>query len=251
MKKKEEKIVIDNLGDLLKIPFSKLSNAKFSNFSGKYFEQIYKDTIALIENECFNNDNNNIQICSENNSEINNKEDISNSNFSINNNCTNINLNNENLNFNIININNESNEGMNSNFVDKDMNNKIFDKGFFPLKKITFNINYKTKFGEEIGILGNIDYLGNWNTNKVFKLKWTNGNLWVGSISINEDNLIDFEFKFILLYHNKIIKWESGNNNKFSFNDIYQKLIQQNNGKYSKYSYKYLEDELILNCKWV
>lgn len=244
MKKKEEKIVIDNLGDLLKIPFSKLSHAKFSNFSGKYFEQIYKDTIALIENECFNN--NKIQISSENNSEINNIQDISNSNLSDNNNFINNNLSNEEiLNFNVTNINNINNES------NEDMNNNIFDKGYFPLKKITFEMNYKTKFGEEIGILGNIDYLGNWNTNKVFKLKWTNGNLWVGSIYINEDNLIDFEFKFILLYHNKIIKWESGINNIFSFNDIYQKLIQQKNGQYSKYSYKYLEDELILKCKWV
>ena len=244
MKKKEEKIVIDNLGDLLKIPFSKLSHAKFSNFSGKYFEQIYKDTIALIENECFNN--NKIQISSENNSEINNIQDISNSNLSDNNNFINNNFNNEEiLNFNVTNINNINNES------NEDMNNNIFDKGYFPLKKITFEMNYKTKFGEEIGILGNIDYLGNWNTNKVFKLKWTNGNLWVGSITINEDNLIDFEFKFILLYHNKIIKWESGINNIFSFNDINQKLIQQKNGQYSKYSYKYLEDELILKCKWV
>ena len=243
MKKKEEKIVIDNLGDLLKIPFSKLSHAKFSNFSGKYFEQIYKDTITLIENECFNN--NKIQISSENNSEINNIQDISNSNLSDNNNLR-YNFNNEEiLNFNVTNINNINNES------NEDMNNNIFDKGYFPLKKITFEMNYKTKFGEEIGILGNIDYLGNWNTNKVFKLKWTNGNLWVGSITINEDNLIDFEFKFILLYHNKIIKWESGINNIFSFNDINQKLIQQKNGQYSKYSYKYLEDELILKCKWV
>ena len=232
MKEKEEKIIIDNLGDLLKIPFSKLSHAKFSNFSGKYFEKIYKDTITLIENECFNN--NKIQINSENNSEINNSKDISNNNLNKE----------ENLNFNIININNESNE---------DMNNNILNKGDFPLKKITFEINYKTKFGEEIGILGNIEYLGNWNTNKVFKLKWANENLWVGSIHINEDNLIDFsfEFKFILLYHNKIIKWQSGINNIFSFNDIYQKLILQKNGKYSKYSYKYLDEELILNCKWV
>ena len=243
MKKKEEKIVIDNLGDLLKIPFSKLSHAKFSNFSGKYFEQIYKDTIALIENECFNN--NKIQISSENNSEINNIQDISNSNLSDNNNLRYYFNNEEILNFNVTNINNINNES------NEDMNNNIFDKGYFPLKKITFEMNYKTKFGEEIGILGNIDYLGNWNTNKVFKLKWTNGNLWVGSIYINEDNLIDFEFKFILLYHNKIIKWESGVNNIFSFNDINQKLIQQKNGQYSKYSYKYLEDELILKCKWV
>jgi hypothetical protein len=243
MKEKEEKIIIDNLGDLLKIPFSKLSHAKFSNFSGKYFEKIYKDTITLIENECFNN--NKIQINSENNSEINNSKDISNNNSLININVINNNLNKEeNLNFNIININNESNE---------DMNNNILNKGDFPLKKITFEINYKTKFGEEIGILGNIEYLGNWNTNKVFKLKWANENLWVGSIHINEDNLIDFsfEFKFILLYHNKIIKWQSGINNIFSFNDIYQKLILQKNGKYSKYSYKYLDEELILNCKWV
>ena len=246
MKKKEEKIVIDNLGDLLKIPFSKLSNAKFSNFSGKYFEQIYKDTIALIENECFNN--NKIQISSENNSEINNIQDISNSNLSDNNNFINNNLSNEEiLNFNVTNINNINNES------NEDMNNNILNKGDFPLKKITFEINYKTKFGEEIGILGNIEYLGNWNTNKVFKLKWANENLWVGSIHINEDNLIDFsfEFKFILLYHNKIIKWQSGINNIFSFNDIYQKLILQKNGKYSKYSYKYLDEELILNCKWV
>ena len=87
MKEKEEKIIIDNLGDLLKIPFSKLSHAKFSNFSGKYFEKIYKDTITLIENECFNN--NKIQINSENNSEINNSKDISNNNSLININVTN------------------------------------------------------------------------------------------------------------------------------------------------------------------
>ena len=119
MKKKEEKIVIDNLGDLLKIPFSKLSHAKFSNFSGKYFEQIYKDTIALIENECFNN--NKIQISSENNSEINNIQDISNSNLSDNNNFINNNLSNEEiLNFNVTNINNINNES------NEDMNNNIY-----------------------------------------------------------------------------------------------------------------------------
>ena len=34
------------------------------------------------------------------------------------------------------------------------------------MSKITFQINYKTKFGENLYIVGSTEELGNWETNK-------------------------------------------------------------------------------------
>ncbi len=118
------------------------------------------------------------------------------------------------------------------------------------LQKVTFEIVYPTVFGEEIGILGSGESLGNWKQDKVIKLKWNKGNIWKGSISINEYNLADFEFKFVLLNNNKISKWESGSNNIVNFNKIYQEVIKRRNGRFNKYNYEYLDDELVLKCKW-
>ncbi len=118
------------------------------------------------------------------------------------------------------------------------------------LQKVTFEIVYPTVFGEEIGILGSGDSLGNWKQDKVIKLKWNKGNIWRGSISINEYNLADFEFKFVLLNNNKISKWENGANNIVNFNKIYQEVIKGRNGRFNKYNYEYINDELVLKCKW-
>ena len=42
---KNEKIIINSITDLLKIPIHKLNNSNLENFSGKYFDKIYQEAI--------------------------------------------------------------------------------------------------------------------------------------------------------------------------------------------------------------
>ena len=262
---KDDKVVIENLTDLLKIPFSKLNNTKLSNFSGKYYEEIYQEALKVERGEIQQNQNNN----------QNNIQNLNNQNINFNNNNQNnfenddnffensVSSENNNMNDNMNNNNNNNNNNMN-NRMNNNMNNRInnninndrmsdvsenYSQGL-TLQKVTFVIVYPTVFGEEIGILGSGNSLGNWNQDKVIKLKWNKGNIWKGSISINEDNLYDFEFKFVLLFNDKIKKWESGANNIVNFNKIYREVIQRRKGTFNKYNYEYFEDELVLKCKW-
>ena len=262
---KDDKIIIDNVTDLLKTPFSKLNNTKLSNFSGKYYEEIYQEALRVERgeinqqlqkiqqnNDFFDNNNNQIN----NNQNINKDDDFfENNSISNQNNNNNTFINNLNQNQNINNNNNiRINENINNNMrMNNNLNNDRMSEDSqsdLTLQKVTFEIVYPTVFGEEIGILGSGESLGNWKQDKVIKLKWNKGNIWRGSISINEYNLADFEFKFVLLNNNKISKWESGSNNIVNFNKIYQEVIKRRNGRFNKYNYEYLDDELVLKCKW-
>ena len=269
---KDDKVVIENLTDLLKIPFSKLNNTKLSNFSGKYYEEIYQEALKVergeIQQNQINNQNNNQNFNNQNmnfnNNNQNNFENddnffensISSENNNMNDNMNNNNMNNNNNNNNNNNmrmnnnINNRTNNNINN--INNDRMSEVSDNYTqgLTLQKVTFEIVYPTVFGEEIGILGSGNSLGNWNQDKVIKLKWNKGNIWRGSIPINEYNLSDFEFKFVLLFNNKIKQWENGANNIVNFNNIYQEVIKRRNGKFNKYNYEYLEDELVLKCKW-
>ena len=262
---KDDKIIIDNVTDLLKTPFSKLNNTKLSNFSGKYYEEIYQEALRVERgeinqqlqkiqqnNDFFDNNNNQIN----NNQNINQDDDFfENNSISNQNNNNNTFINNLNQNQNINNNNNiRINDNINNNMrMNNNLNNDRMSEDSqsdLTLQKVTFEIVYPTVFGEEIGILGSGESLGNWKQDKVIKLKWNKGNIWKGSIPINEYNLSDFEFKFVLLSNNKIKQWESGGNNIVNFNNIYQEVVKRRNGRFSKYNYEYLEDELVLKCKW-
>ena len=112
---KDDKIIIDNVTDLLKTPFSKLNNTKLSNFSGKYYEEIYQEALRVERgeinqqlqkiqqnNDFFDNNNNQIN----NNQNINQDEDFfENNSISNQNNNNNTFINNLNQNQNINNNN--------------------------------------------------------------------------------------------------------------------------------------------------
>ena len=262
---KDDKVVIENLTDLLKIPFSKLNNTKLSNFSGKYYEEIYQEALKVERGEIQQNQNNNqnnnqnfnnqnINFNNNNQNNFENDDNFFENSVSSENNNMNDNMNNDNNNNNNMRMNNNMNNRINNNMnnINNDRMSNVsenYSQGL-TLQKVTFEIVYPTVFGEEIGILGSGNSLGNWNQDKVIKLKWNKGNIWKGSISINEYNLTDFEFKFVLLFNDKIKKWESGANNIVNFNNIYQEVIQRRKGRFNKYNYEYLEDELVLKCKW-
>ena len=206
-----KKIIINKKSDLINIPIQQLRTAQLKNFSGLLFEQIYKEAISIEHNE------KNKKIIKKNYS-----EEID--NYLLNKNRT-------------IKIVNKRNKDQKERGID--------------INKIKFEIKYDTKYGEEIGILGSNNILGNWNINNIFFLKWNEGNIWNGIININQP-YTNFEFKFVVTNNRKIKFWQNGNNNVINFESLINEIKHKTNGYLDKYEYIYdnSNKELYLKCKW-
>ena len=206
-----KKIIINKKSDLINIPIQQLRTAQLKNFSGLLFEQIYKEAISIEHNE------KNKKIIKKNYS-----EEID--NYLLNKNRT-------------IKIVNKRNKDQKERGID--------------INKIKFEIKYDTKYGEEIGILGSNNTLGNWNINNIFFLKWNEGNIWNGIININQP-YTNFEFKFIVTNNRKIKFWQNGNNNVINFESLINEIKHKTNGYVDKdeYNYDNSNKELYLKCKW-
>ena len=204
------KIILNKRSDLINIPIQELRTAQIKNFSGKLFEQIYKEAID---------------------------------------------------------IEHKQNTKLNKTFLEEKENNskviKIINKKINPCKelkeninieidKIKFEIKYDSIYGEEVGILGSNDILGNWNLNKIFYLKWNDDNIWNGVINV-KGPYNDFEFKFVITDNKNIKKWEKGYNNRIIFESLINEIKYKNNGYFDKYKYYYdsINKELYLKCRWI
>ena len=126
---------------------------------------------------------------------------------------------------------------------------KIKTASEYKIDKIIFHIRYDSKFGDNIGILGSIEELGNWCQDKILYLKWNKGNIWKGEVELTSE-IEKFEFKFIN-NHDGIIYWERGFNNVVDLKGLIQELKFQKKGRYNKYEYNYNSDvdEITLTCK--
>ena len=265
-------LVIENLSDLLKISPDTLKKAQYSDFSGKYFEQINNEVIKRekkpkIQKNNFNEQDNIINNKKNNFEENIEKDNISNNSDDENkepkiNDISGIEFKKEDL--NIIN-NNESFIPQYKNLdtsisqknkigVMRNFNNSIegYRNNNNEIKKIIFTIYYNTIFGQEIAISGSNDRLGNWDKNNLLILNWTKGNKWIGEMDINGHDLEDFEFKFVLCQNKEIIAWEPGENNNVYFTALINEIKEYPKGRYNKYQYEYNKNngELTLNCKW-
>ena len=224
----DNKIVINKMTDLIRIPYSKLIDAKLTDLTGKYYEEIYNEALKIEKGEYKNFNKEDLSISDDDDSSfIDDEKKNDNNNSNINNN----------------NIKNISNNNNNIKYIS---NNNI--------RKITFHIIYNTIFGEEVGILGNLNIFGNWKKDKIFYLKWHEGNKWIGSINYNDFNIKEvFEYKFVISYHKNVKKWESGENNKIDLIKLYQDLIKNKKGKFNKFKYEYNDksQELLIYCKWI
>ena len=103
----------------------------------------------------------------------------------------------------------------NQNIQSNNQNRRKID---IRIDRIVFQMKYQTIMGQELGVIGSLNDIGNWDQNKAQKLRWTDGNVWIKDI--NYQNNIDFEFKFIFIESGKVKTWEDGNNRAFKFNDI-------------------------------
>ena len=98
--------------------------------------------------------------------------------------------------------------------------NILSDSKPFRIERIIFQIKYNTNYGEELALAGSINELGNWDPFNALKLQWNEGNIWKACIHLKDNNLLDFEYKFIFLCDGRIQKWEDGNNRKYIFSQI-------------------------------
>ena len=240
-------LVLNKLTDLLKISPDKLKTAQYSDFCGKYFQQIKEEVIKSEKNQkkeenILNNDS------TDNNLTVNRKK---NNNISF-------------IKYKGIQVSGYNEHHNNDNYeINNDMNASIPNQPFnyihqytediysFHIKKIIFNLKYNTIFGQEIAISGSNNKLGNWDKHNLLFLQWNEGNIWIGELDIDE-NYEDFEFKFVLCYNKEIIKWEPGENNNVYFSALFNELKENCKGKFNKYEYDYdkINEELTLKCFW-
>ena len=227
-----KKIVLNKKEDLNKISFTDLKNAKLSDFSGDYYNFIYetalnieqqnpeeKESLMIFSNTKNENEESPNKTRAENvgikKKKKKEKENTDNNNKIINNNINN-NLYFSQENYNIYN---------NNTIKSKTKTSK--SKKVFKVNKITFQMNYNTKPGEDLGVIGSVSELGNWDQNRALRMSWNDGNIWKASINYNFEREKEFEFKFIFIENGRVKRWEDGNNRKLGFNQL-KDIIEPN-----------------------
>ena len=217
----KEILIINTKTDLLKISIDKISNFKLENFSGIYFNKLYDEAIkseSLLETE----ESSPVKKIKKEKKAIKkeNKKRIA-----------------QNVNYIVIPPKNPVNENKQS---------------FYVINKIIFSIKYNSLFGEEVLVLGSISKLGFWDLRRGLPLKWNEGNIWIGEISLDKNDLKNFEFKFVVVEKGNIKFWESGTNNIINFEELINKMKNNKVGRYNKYNYEYNENNksLFIKCSW-
>ena len=217
----KEILIINSKIDLLKISIDKISNFKLENFSGKYFNKLYDEAIkseSLLETE----ESSPVKKIKKEKKAIKkeNKKRIA-----------------QNVNYIVITPKKPVNENKQS---------------FYVIDKIIFALKYNSIFGEEVFVLGSISKLGFWDLRRGLPLKWNEGNIWIGEISLDKKDLKNFEFKFVVVEKGNIKFWESGTNNIINFEELINKMKNNKVGRYNKYKYEYDENNksLLIKCSW-
>ena len=284
----KEKLVINSITDLLKLPINKISNSKLENFSGIYFNQIYEEAIKS-EYPYEGNKSSKSSQTQKLNKNSKPKEKlgivpklrITNKNILIN----------KETNFNALNIKHYYDEDTSippnknreeyknikkkdqkeaypkdddtqDNDLDTDRNEinlhpsktpkeniKKRKSSEIPINKIIFSINYNSSYGEDVAVLGSLSKLGLWELSGALPLSWNEGNVWTGEINIEDDDWQNFEFKFIVVEKGIIKRWEDGENNLMNFDELIKNIISNKVGRYNKYKYEYNKNEETLSIK--
>ena len=250
--------------------FSTMFNEIKKKQKRKYYFTLLQKKINYLKQINSNNkfNKNNIFINDNNNNNISNSEKYL--HFRIKTNSSNID-NNENYKNNFQSYNNTYHTNNNNNFftsynenttnlndkndiIDKTSSSTIYKNNTnnsHKISKITFNFKYNSNYGDNIGILGSNEKLGNWCQDKILYLKWNYGNIWSNSINVDNSKLENFEFKYIIS-HEGTIYWEKGYNYLVDFEGLIDEIQYHKKGRFNKYEFTYKKEnsELILHCKW-
>ena len=78
---------------------------------------------------------------------------------------------------------------------------------------LTLKVKYETRWGYQIAVLGSINQLGKWDVNYAYKMRWTEGHIWVADdIRIKEEHgdPTYFMYKYTLLHDGRHAEHEKG-----------------------------------------
>ena len=255
------KITLNSKEDLYILPMSKVLNEKLTNFSGKYFEELYEEALKLENNQNQDKDkekekekekdktvpleNKNpkepVKKSSETKTKLKTKQ----------------------------NSKPRPKSRSKSKSKSKDKKKIVIEKLKISIKKIIFNIKHATEMGKEVAVIGSINELGNWEQKKALKMNWNENNIWKVNLEIDCDNNIkNFEYKYIIINNGKYVsEWEDGENRKLEFSEIkgiieksYQcikksgnnniNIIHVDNYYNQVLDYNCKEFCLTINCEW-
>ncbi len=79
--------------------------------------------------------------------------------------------------------------------------------------KVTFRINYKTVWGQNLWLAGSSEALGAWNHKSGFPLTHVGNGEWEAVMTFNSKD--EFEYKYFIVNEDGSVFWEGGNNRKF------------------------------------
>ena len=115
------------------------------------------------------------------------------------------------------------------------------------IEKIVFEMKYQTQMGQELGILGNLNELGNWNQDNALRMQWTDGNIWIKEIEGNNDNI---EYKFIFIVNNRVQRWEDGGNRILNLKEIKEKIKNEKKFELNQQTYEFNNNILKIISNW-
>ena len=249
--KNNDKFNLNSDIDLYKISIKTLKDTKLSDFNGRLIRKLLTEMLDNSENI----DISNIKYSNDNKP----KNILIKSNYQNNKERLNQRYNNKNI------YSYETDYKMNksSSYYNRYKNNNninfINDFNLFKIEKIIFQIKYDTKLGEDLAVIGSINELGNWKSCNALKMGWNEGNIWKTELYINDNTILDFEYKFILTCGGSVKRWEEGYNRKFNFSEI-KKLIEicpwegtnihLNNYQGKSMDFNYNDNTLTMICWW-
>jgi 4-alpha-glucanotransferase len=86
---------------------------------------------------------------------------------------------------------------------------------FFYRMKISFNIHYRTVWGQTLHLTGSIPALGNWNTEQAIDLHYVNDGRWTASVEIPDDTA-QIEYRYFLRSNGRTVFEEWNRNHQHS-----------------------------------
>ena len=75
---------------------------------------------------------------------------------------------------------------------------------------VTFSVGYRTDWGQNMYLIGDLEVLGAWNVEKAVKMGWTEGHVWTATVALSSSTL--YHYKYLVLGEDGFTRWETGPN---------------------------------------
>jgi len=76
--------------------------------------------------------------------------------------------------------------------------------------EVCFSVGYRTDWGQNLYVVGDLEELGGWSTEKAVKMGWTQGHVWTTKVTLPFS--VMFHYKYLVLGENESSRWETGPN---------------------------------------